>query len=126
MAACPRLLDTLVAAFLPVCGTAPLGEGGAEGPRGGGGRGVVLGERAIRGCPRKVSGTYGGNTASLAFKSRLVFPHWNTRDISRSRWPAKREQKYVTCVPVERARRDLNASDADDLYILPTQNQDSE
>ena len=57
----------------------------------------------------------GGNTASLAFKSRLSF-HWNTRDIYRSRFAGETRAINVTCIPMEKVRRDLNASDA--VFLL--------
>ena len=37
------------------------------------------------------------------------FFHWNTRDISRSN--CEMTARNVTCIPTEKARRDLNASD---------------
>ena len=40
------------------------------------------------------------------------FLHWNTRDIARSRFAGETPARSVTCIPTEKARRDLNASDA--------------
>ena len=40
------------------------------------------------------------------------FLHWNTRDIARSRFAGETPARSVTCIPKEKARRDLNASDA--------------
>ena len=41
---------------------------------------------------------------------------WNTRDNSRSRFAGETRATNVTCIPMEKARRDLNASDA---VLLP-------
>ena len=40
------------------------------------------------------------------------FLHWNTRDIARSRFAGETPARSVTCIPTEKAKRDLNASDA--------------
>ena len=40
------------------------------------------------------------------------FLHWNTRDIARSRFTGETPARSVTCIPTEKAKRDLNASDA--------------
>ena len=44
--------------------------------------------------------------------NRVSLFHWNTRDISRSRFAGETRARNVTCIPMEKARRDLNASDA--------------
>ena len=40
------------------------------------------------------------------------FLHWNTRDIARSRFAGETPARSVTCILTEKAKRDLNASDA--------------
>ena len=50
------------------------------------------------------------------------FLHWNTRDIARSRFAGETPAKSVTCIPMEKARRDLNASDAVFLHFSDVEN----
>ena len=40
------------------------------------------------------------------------FLHWNTRIIARSRFAGETPARSVTCIPTEKARRELNVSDA--------------
>ena len=40
------------------------------------------------------------------------FLNWNIRDIARSRFAGETPARSVACIPTEKARRDLNASDA--------------
>ena len=55
----------------------------------------------------------GRNTASLAFKSRLAFSVGiPKRDTSRWCFTGETRASNVTCIPMQKARRDLNASDA--------------
>ena len=59
-----------------------------------------------------------GRNTSRAFKLLLVFFHWNTRDISHSRFVGKTRAINVTYIPTEKARRDLNARE---FVFLPPQ-----
>ena len=57
----------------------------------------------------------GRNTASLTFNSRLAFSVGiGTRecDIYSWRFAGETRASNVTCIPMQKARRDLNASDA--------------
>ena len=40
------------------------------------------------------------------------FLHWNTRDIARSRFAGETPARSGTCIPTEKARRELNVNDA--------------
>ena len=44
--------------------------------------------------------------------NRVSLLHCNIRDIARSRFAGETPARSVTCIPTEKARRDLNASDA--------------
>ena len=47
-----------------------------------------------------------------SLSSRVSLFYCNTRDISRSRFADETRARNVTCIPIDKARRDLNASDA--------------
>ena len=50
------------------------------------------------------------------------FLDWNTRDIARWRFAGETPARSVTCIPTEKAKRDLNASDAVFLPFSDSEN----